>query len=251
MKKILLNFILIIAIIGIILALPAFVIFRKYKTTNTFGITEEFKIDKVIYYSSANAISNTTSFQNPEWNLKVYQYTDIAIYLKRINFFNELKYQNYITELVLENFAPNLEKAKIYYLNPKDFGNSELNLDELVENKLEYTVINSENQEDTQNYNIPVFFQDCSNPITFRIVTELSNNYQVSNAQTLTYNGSLIEELGLKTGDLNQNVTFDLVLKTKGAIHPKTIELKIPYENEEKSIVDDDIMVEKKENILF
>ena len=106
---------------------------KDFSKPNTFEITDEFEIKKVVYYSSANAISNTTNYQNPEWNLSVYQYTDIAIYLDRINDSNDTKYQNYITELSLENFETDLENSRVYYLNPKNFGNSNLVEDDLIE----------------------------------------------------------------------------------------------------------------------
>lgn len=224
---------------------------KDFSKPNTFEITDEFEIKKVVYYSSANAISNTTNYQNPEWNLSVYQYTDIAIYLDRINDSNDTKYQNYITELSLENFETDLENSRVYYLNPKNFGNSNLVEDDLIEELLEYNVINSENKENEQNYNIPIFFQDCSNPITLRVVTELSNHYQVSKDYTLAYNGSLVKELGLRLENLNQTISFDLVIHNKGVGRAKHIDLEIPYEDKEKSILDGDIKIEKNKNISF
>ena len=79
-------------------------------------IENEFFIKKVKYYSSANAVSNTTNYQNPEWNLNVYQFTDIAIYLAKSNSENNSK--NYIYKLFLENFDLSSENAKVFYLNP-------------------------------------------------------------------------------------------------------------------------------------
>ena len=225
---------------------------KKESISNTAEkILPEFVINKITYYSSANAISNTTSYQNPEWNLHVYQYTDIAIYLNRINNLENIKTQNYITKIYLQNFIAGLENVDVYYLNPNDFGNSYLKLDNRIQNPLEYTVINSENREDMQNYNIPVFFQDCSNPITLRLVTELSKNYQVPKENTLTYNGTLIRELGLNIPNLNQTIKFDLTVETKDTIHVKSISLEIPYEKSGKSILDGDIQIETEEDILF
>lgn len=250
MKK-LLFFLIFLAII-MLTCFGIFIIRKEAIVPDTFNVAEEFKINKVIYYSSANAVSNTTSFQNPEWNLNVYQFTDIAIYLDRIDPSTELKYQNYITNISLENFETSSSlNSKIYYLNPKEIGNSELNPDDLIDSKLEYTVINSDNQDDMQNYNIPIFFQDCSTPITLRIVTELSNNYQVPNDQTLIYNGSLIREIGLGIDNLNKDISFDITIDTRGVEHNKKIRLEIPYEEGEKSIVYGDIKIKKEENIQF
>lgn len=224
---------------------------KEGKTSKKIEPNKMFVVDKIIYYSSANAISNTTNYQNPEWNLKVYQYTDIAIYVNRINALNVEEFPEYITGVYLEDFETDLKNSKLYYLNPNDFGNGIINLDSIIEDKLEYTVVNSENDDNAQNYNIPIFFQDCSNPITLRLVTELANQYQVPNDHTLIYNGNLIKELGLGINELNKRVKFDLIVVSKDSKHIKTISLEIPYEEGEKSIFDGDIKIEKIENIVF
>ena len=36
--------------------------------------TAMFNVSKIQYYSDVNAVSNQTTYQNPEWNLNVYQY---------------------------------------------------------------------------------------------------------------------------------------------------------------------------------
>ena len=246
MKKKILIIILCIIIVGVITASIIFLSNRKIEKDSS-KLSKEFSIYKVEYYSSANAVSNTTNYQNPEWNLKVYQYTDIAIYLNRIN---EESTNNYITSLCLSNFKT--ENSEIYYLNPKDFGNSNLNADYIIENKLEYNVINSENSSDGQGYNIPIYFQDCSNPITIRVVNVLSNNYRVPKDKTLNYNGKLIKDLGFGLYNLNDEVSFDLEIGTNpGESKSTTIELQIPFENNGKSILDGDIKVEEKANIIL
>jgi len=205
-------------------------------------VSKEFEIYKIKYYSSANAISNTTNYQNPEWNLKVYQYTDIAIYINRIN---EESANNYITRLCLSNF--NSENMKVYYLNPQNFGNSNLNTDDIIEDKLEYNVINSGNNEDAQGYNIPIYFQDCSNPITIRVVNLLADNYRVSKDTALNYNGKLIRDLGFGLYNLNDEISFDLEMDTKlGKSKTTRVELTIPFENEKNSILDGDFESDEK-----
>lgn len=208
--------------------------------------SDYFSINKIKYYSSCNAITNTTNYQNPEWNVKVYQYTDIAIYLDRLE---NISNENYITNIVLSNFKL-LDNEKIYYLNPTLFGNNNLNNDDIVSDSLKYNVINSSNDNNEQNYNIPIFFQDCSNPITLRFLKTLSDNYNISNEDSLVYNGSLIEKLGINLNSLNTNLCFDLEIDTKdGSKHVQKIELNIPLENGDKSILDGDFEVEQKEDI--
>ena len=223
---------------------------KKDKDNNLIKVDKEFIIKKVHYYSTANAISNTTNYQNPEWNLKVYQYTDIAVYLDRID--EIVDEQSYITNLSISNFRVK-ENSEIYYLNPQMFGKSNLNEDYLIKsNKLEYNVINSENVDNEQNYNIPIFFQDCSNPITLRFVNNLADNYRVSNDNTLVYNGGLIRELGLNLNSLNTELKFDLEITTKNGISRMyTIDLEIPIEDENRSILDGDFNTELDIDVEF
>lgn len=234
MKKKLFYFFLVITLIILIIILYL----KNNKKIIKLKENNEFLINSVQYYSTANAASNTTNYQNPEWNLKVYQFTDIAIYIDRLG--KNIDEKNYITNLEILNFKTNSEE-EIYYLNPKMFGKNTLDLDTKVEDYLEYNVINSENKDNEQEYDIPIFFQDCSNPITFRYVRYLADNYKVPNDETLKYNGSLISKLGLKIDDLNKNLSFDLKIVTKdGKERMKNIDLKIPYENDDRNILDGD-----------
>ena len=221
------------------------------KKNNILKHNKEFLINKVQYYSTVSAISNTTNYQNPEWNLKVYQYTDIAIYLDRLN--KSINEENYITNLELRNFKLNdYEKEEIYYLNPRLFGKNTLDFDIKIEDALEYNVINSSNSENDQEYNIPIYFQDCSNPVTFRYVNYLANNFRVANNETLKYNGSLIPKLGLTLEKLNDKLSFEIKIVTKdGNERIGKINLKIPYKNESHTIIDGDFETKERKNIQF
>lgn len=209
----------------------------------------EFGINQIYYYSSVNANSNTVHYQNPEWNVNVYQYTDIAIYLNRLN---EIAEKNYISSLSISNISVNFKNARLYYLNPRMFGNGNVDLGVRIENDLDYTIINSENKENEQNYTIPIFFQDCSNPITLRIINDLANNYTVSKDDTITYNGSLIQKLGVSVSDLTTDLSFDLQVTTKdGNARTKRVDFKFSFENEKRSILDGDFEEKITKNVLF
>lgn len=241
--------ILYIIIIVLILVLFFHFFYKKNKKVNISMPNDEFIINKLHYYSTANAISNTTNYQNPEWNLKVYQYTDVAIYFDRLN--QKVTEENYIMNLELFDIeVSSSENKEVYYMNPLMFGKNELYLNSLIEDNLKYSVINSTNSENEQNYNIPIYFQDCSNPITLRIVNYLSNNYKVSKDNSLVYNGSLIRELGFNPKDLDTNLSFNLKIITKdGKTRIKKVDFDIIFENENKSILDGDIEIEVNEDI--
>ena len=251
-KKIIYSFIFFILIL-LIFIIIVFLNFTKNKNMDKDNsiskIEDEFRISKIEYYSSANGISNTTNYQNPEWNLKVYQYTDLAIYIERIN---DISDKNYIEKLYLENFKVTLEDSKVYYINPIMFGNSTLNNDDMIEEKLDYTIVNSANEKNEINYNIPIYFQDCSNPITIRIVKTLSDSYKISNENSLSYNGSLIRELGFDLDSLINGINFDLnIVTNSGKVRNRNIEIDFPLYDSEKSILDGDYKTEINSNISF
>ena len=237
-------------IVIVIFVFLFFLVISKKKTKENISSKpyRNFVINKIHYYSSANALSNTTNYQNPEWNLKIYQYTDIALYLERMN---EVSLENYITKIFISNFHLNSEKQKVYYLNPNMFGNGLLNEDNIINDILEFNIINSSN-DNNQNYNIPVYFQDCSNPITLRVINNLADNYKISSQDALTYNGGLIKLLGIGLDKLENQISFDLNIETKSGDNIKrTIEIEIPFSDDEQNILDGDFEIEKDENIVF
>lgn len=250
MKKKLFYFFIFLILVVIII----FVCFRRKNNiikNDEINLSNEFKISNLKYYSTANAISNTTNYQNPEWNLNIYQYTDIAIYLDRLD--ENINQENYIKSLEISNVNLNFpDKEELYYINPKLIGKSTLDLDTKIDNVLEYNVINTDNSENEQNYNIPIFFQDCSNPITLRFVNHLRDSYKVSNDRNLKYNGSLISELGLNIDDLDKEFSFNLKITTKdGKERNQTIKLNIPFESGNQTILDGDFEKNVKQNIQF
>ena len=90
-KKVNINkqiiFLIIVFIAIIILFFLINFIYNKHKAKTNFesdllssnDYSDTFSIDKIILYSSANATSNETT--RNLWNINVYQFTDMAIYL--------------------------------------------------------------------------------------------------------------------------------------------------------------------------
>lgn len=98
-----------------------------------------FSIDKIYLYSSANAINNTT--KKSIWDLNVYQYTDIALYLSS-NSSNEK--QNTIKELYIDNVkfdSINTGTPNLYYKNLFDFGRFDLIKKNVISDRLNYKVL--------------------------------------------------------------------------------------------------------------
>lgn len=100
-----------------------------------------FSIDKVYMYSSANAIDNKDT--RAIWNLDLYQYTDIAIYINN-RATDKLTYENAIKSLYIDNIKfTSVKKGNtaLYYKNINEFGKS----------IYEYALESANNEQQTQN----------------------------------------------------------------------------------------------------
>ena len=100
---------------------------------------QTFSIDKIYLYSSANATNNET--KKSMWNLNVYQFTDIALYISG-NANN--KGQNTIKELYIDNVkfdSLNTGTPNLLYKNLFEFGKFNLEKDYLITDRLNYEVV--------------------------------------------------------------------------------------------------------------
>lgn len=83
-----------------------------------------FNIQKILLYSSANAIDH--SEEQSLQDLSICQYTDISIYIDNISTVSELTNENTIKELYIDNIVATSSADKgtkiLNYKNPLDFG---------------------------------------------------------------------------------------------------------------------------------
>lgn len=187
----------------------------------TLNSKQPFSIDKIYLYSSANATNNET--KKSMWNLNVYQYTDIALYISG-NATN--KDQNTIKELYIDNVkfdSLNVGTPNMHYKSLFEFGKFNLETENIITDRLNYEVIepakaeqknnvsinsevtntadnieirdtntNSSNNinstsdilyVETLNYSKPQIYSDVSNPITLEYMNLIKSNYLVSDIE--------------------------------------------------------------------
>lgn len=199
-----------------------------------------FSIDKIYLYSSASAIQNKVT--KPIWNINLYQFTDIAIYINnRIE--EGLNYENSIKEMYIENVRFGETKAgqpSLYYKDVNKFtksvfsdidfnnpnvqitngedANQESTSEERINNirdtkitdKLEFKVLNDGDID----YSKPQIYADCSNPITLEYVNENIKENQILSDITsdLTYNGQILRKSAVILSDIQSNISFNLII---------------------------------------
>ena len=172
-----------------------------------------FKIQKILIYSSANAIdkSENESLQD----LSILQYSDIAIYLDNTSTVYDLTNENTVKELYIDNISIQTGSDKghqyINYKSPFDFAEYK-GIEELNSDKIEYNIVSTNDENNHTDYATPTFYTDCSNPITLEYMNEnIVTNYATSSdSNTISFNGKVLQEAGIDLNDINYTLNFTI-----------------------------------------
>lgn len=240
----------------IVIPITIFFVFLKGNKSENDIINNEksFNISKISIYSGASGENVSENYQNPEWNLNIYQYSDIVIYLSRISDFNDT---NNIKRLYIDNInlgSTNLGVPVLYYLNPYDYGTDKINGNNEITDSLEFNVLNSENIDNDISYSIPILFQDLSNPITLKYVNkEIVKSYKFSNEEKMIFNGTLLKTVRVNPKDIENKISFCINIKTgDNRLLKQKIEISIPLkDNNNLSLYDGNIEYEEMLDISF
>ena len=185
--------------------------------TQIYELNEEqvFKISKIIKYSSAEAIDNSEE-QNLQ-DVSIHQYSDIAIFLD--NSGEELTEKNTIKELYLDDFNIDVGykygTPMLYYKNPLEISKFRMIEENKIQDKLEYEIISTNEENNSSNYDKPVFFADCSNPITLSFIDkDIITNYQVTKENGLVaFDGRIFDVIDLDLKELSPKISFSVHIK--------------------------------------
>lgn len=172
-----------------------------------------FNIQKVIMYSNANAIDNSADQSLKD--VSICQYSDISIYIDNTSTISELTNENTIKQMYIDNIVAksnnDLGTKILNYKNPLDFGKYK-DIKELDNNRIDFNIINTNTQNESNDYSKPTFYTDCSNPITLGYMNkDIITNYSISkDANTLTFNGKVLKEANINLEDINYTLTFKI-----------------------------------------
>lgn len=200
-----------------------------------------FSIDKIYLYSSAGAKENKEN--RPIWNLDLFQYTDIAVYINN-NDGKELNYENSIKSMYIDNVKINEVKegeTGLYFKNINDFGNCEItanqgnekfNLDDKkINDKVEYKVLNDGDID----YSKPEIFADCSNPITLEYINNnIKKNEIISDIKNdIVFDGNLLRRSGVILSDIQTTISFRInIINNYNQKFMANVYIEIPLEDE-------------------
>lgn len=178
--------------------------------------TSIFRVSKVILYSGADAIDNSTNRSLQD--LDICQYTDIAIHVDNMNYIHELTSKNTIQELWIDNIQIKTDSDRGFqYLNYKNlyhFAQFDV-LSTPKDNKIDFNIVNNNEENENADYSSPTFYSDCSNPISLGYFNNgVVRNYSITEeTNSLSFNGKILEQAGVPLGDLHYVLTFDIHIR--------------------------------------
>lgn len=169
-----------------------------------------FSIDRIYMYSSADAKSNETN--KPIWDLDIFQYTDIALYINNREE-EGISYENTIKSLTIDNIKFNgLETgtASLYYKNVNEFGKLNIVEENKIGDSLEFNIVNSGDAD----YAKPTLYSNCQNPITLEYVnSNMKEETKISDISSpLVYDGSLLKKGGILLNNIECTISFRITI---------------------------------------
>lgn len=210
-----------------------------------------FQINKIIFFSNCDAKYKTSSASN--FTLEnLYQYTDIAIFIKNNDTENTL--ENTLKSVCINNIKfnvlPSLGTPNLYFKGFSQFAKSEYVDNNIIQNTLDFN-ITSENEADL---NTPTLYNNLANPITLSYInSNIKSDYTLTDTSSpITYDGSLLKRCNIPLDSINCSLSFDIyITNNKDEDFKCTLYIDIPLQNEEKNIYDGNIIVKKDTNFLF
>ena len=190
-----------------------------------------FNVEKIYLYSSAGGTSEENN--NVSWNLNLFQYTDIAIYINN-NSDTIFDYSNSIKEIKISKVQfkdIKSGKQELYFKSINNFGKYVPNNENYkIDNEFKFDVLN----DGELNYAEPKIYADVSNPITLEYLNkEVKNASYTDITEELTYDGSLLRKSSVNLNDIEGTLIFNItIINNYDQEFVATISLKIPLEDD-------------------
>ena len=172
-----------------------------------------FSIQKIMLYSSAKAVDNS---ENQSLNnMSISQFSDISLYIDNSKISSDLTDENTIKELYIDNIYLSTQSENgtkiLNYTNPLNFGKYQ-NVEQASNNRIDFKIINTNQENESNNYDEPTFYSDCSNPISLGYLNkDLLTNYSVSdNSKTISFNGKVLKEANVNLDEIQPTLNFTI-----------------------------------------
>ena len=222
-KNVKLAFVILIILAIILLILYYNFVFSDAFAKNNFAnqmieIAEEnespiFTIQRILLYNSANAIDNSENQSLS--NLSISQFTDISIYIDNSQTVSDLTDENTVKELYIDNIDitanSDMGTKILNYKNPLNFGKYQDVLSP-ENDRIDFAIVNTNDENQNHNYDEPTFYTDCSNPISLGYLNkDILTNYSVSSdSSSVSFNGKVLQEANVNLQDINYTLSYTI-----------------------------------------
>ena len=255
MKKSKLILIIVLILLLIFVSFLSFLLVNKYVLKRNFekdvlkfankNKSTIFSIDNITLFSSADA-KNKTNTASSFTLQNLYQYTDIALFLKNSSTENSL--ENTLKKVTINNIQmstkPNLGNPNLYFKSINNFSKSEIPEDNLITDSFEFTVSSS----DEADLNSPILYNNLANPLTFSLINQnIKSDYTITDISSpITYDGSLLKRCNIDLSDIKCSLSFDVNITNNLDQNFKTnVFINIPLSDESNSIYNGNIVTKQ------
>lgn len=248
-------------ILFLIVIFLGYLVFRKYILKKNFeddilGFANKnqstiFTINNITLFSSADAGYKTNTANNFTIQ-NLYQYTDIAIFIR--NTASENTLENTLKKVTVDNISfttkPNLGEPKLYFKSLNNFAKSDIIEENLISDSFEFNVSSS----DEADLNTPTLYNNLANPLTFSYVnTNIKPDYTITDVSSpITYDGSLLKKCNINLEDINSTISFDINITNNLDQNFRTnVSINIPLSSADKSIYDGNLTLKNDTTYNF
>lgn len=211
-----------------------------------------FTIDKITYFSSANAQSTINS--NSSFNItNLEQYTDIAIFINN-HADGNYTLENTLKSVKLSNIkftlTPSIGTPKLFYKNINNFAKPEYDKNQEINNTLDFSI----SPEDELDYSNPALYNNCANPITlFYVNSNIKGDYTLTeNISNISYDGSLLKKCNITLNSIACEISFVItIINNLDETFTCPVILQIPLSTENSNIYDGSLTLKQDVNYKF
>ena len=189
-----------------------------------------FFIDEILLFSSSNS-ENSTSSANYFTLQNLYQYTDIAFFIKSSNnkktSKNTLKSLS-ITNINITNFS--VGEPNLYFKSINNFSKAELINSNKIDTSLNFAITSSSDNE----LSTPVLYNNLANPITLSYINQnIKTDYTLTDTSIpISYDGSLLKRCNIPLASISSKLSFNInITNNLNEEYVSKFFIDIPLEN--------------------
>ena len=222
------------------------------KKESDVSLYSPFSINKIVYFSTANAESSIN--QNSSFTINnLYQITDIAIFIN--NSANGIyTNENTLKKVTLSNIEfsllPSSGEPNLYYKSLNNFAKNVFD----DKQKINQFIVFETTSESEVDYSSPVLYNNTANPITLCYVnSNITTNYTLAdNISNLSYDGNLLKQCSITLNSIACKVSFSMIIENNSnETFTCPISLNIPLSTESSTIYDGSLSLTDKVDYKF